>query len=58
MTKSRESPTWGASRRSRRAHMAWKVITHAPSHASPSSEATRPRISSAALLVKVRATTS
>lgn len=51
MTKSRERPTCGASRRSRRAHSAWNVEIHIPEAAAPSSEATRSRISSAALFV-------
>ena len=58
MTKSRDRPMAGASRRSSRAHIEWNVETHAPAAASPSSAVTRCCISSAALLVKVTATTS
>ena len=36
-----------------RAQAAWKVITHIARACSPTSDPTRPRISSAALLVKV-----
>ena len=39
--------------RSRRAQAAWKVITHIRRETPPTSEETRSRISSAALLVKV-----
>src|SRR6185312_13792605 len=58
MTKSRERPIAGASRRSRRAQSAWNVDTHMPVTSEPSSDSTRARISSAALLVKVTASTS
>ena len=58
MTKSRERPTWAASRRSSRAQSAWKVEIHMPADVVPSSAATRSRISSAALFVKVTASTS
>ena len=58
MTKSRDSPIAGASRRSSRAHSAWNVDTHMRLQSEPSSDSTRARISSAALLVKVTARTS
>ena len=58
MTKSRERPIAGASRRSRRAHSEWNVETHMRLQSEPSSVSTRVRISSAALLVKVTASTS
>ena len=48
----------GASRRSSRAQSAWNVDTHIPLQSDPSSASTRARISSAALLVKVTASTS
>src|SRR5260221_3964723 len=55
MTKSRERPIAGASRRRRRAHSEWKVETHMRPQLSPRSASTRARISSAALFVKVTA---
>ena len=58
MTKSRERPTCGASRRRSLAQRAWKVEIHMPDEVVPTSEATRSRISSAALFVKVTASTS
>ena len=50
-------PTSSAWPRSMRAAVAWKVPTHQPSTEQPSSAATRSRISRAALLVKVTAST-
>ena len=58
MTKSRDKPIAGASRRSSRAQSEWKVEIHMPEGSLPTSEATRCRISSAALFVKVTASTS
>ena len=58
MTKSRDRPMAGASRRSSRAQSEWNVDTHMPVTSEPSSDSTRARISSAALLVKVTARTS
>ena len=58
MTKSRERPMDPASRRSNLAQIEWKVDTHIPPMSAPRSFATRARISSAALLVKVTASTS
>ena len=58
MTKSRDRPMAGASRRSNLAHSEWKVDTHMRLQSVPSSASTRPRISSAALLVNVTASTS
>ena len=55
MTKSRDRPMCGASRRSSRAQSAWNVEIHIPRQSTPSSVSTRVRISSAALLVKVTA---
>ncbi len=57
MTKSRDRPMSGASRRSRRAHSAWNVEIHIARQLVPSRLSTRVRISSAALLVKVTAST-
>ena len=57
MTKSRESPIAGASRRSSRAHSEWNVESQIWRQSSPSSCSTRPRISSAALFVNVTAST-
>ena len=48
-------PMSGASRRSMRAPIEWKVPIHIPDGSSPSKRATRDRISPAALLVKVTA---
>ena len=47
----------GASRRSSRAHSAWKVEIHIARQLVPSSASTRVRISSAALFVNVTAST-
>ena len=47
-----------ASRRSNLAQIEWNVDTHMPPMSAPSSVATRARIASAALLVKVTASTS
>src|SRR5687768_15107840 len=58
MTKSRLRPIAGASRRSSRAHSAWKVEIHMRLQSEPASDPTRARISSAALLVNVTARTS
>ena len=58
MTKSRDSPIAGASRRSRRAQSEWNVDTQMPRQSSPTSRSTRSRISSAALFVNVTASTS
>src|ERR1700752_1154505 len=55
MTKSRDSPMCGASRRRSRAHSAWNVEIHIRLQSTPSSVSTRVRISSAALLVNVTA---
>ena len=57
MTKSRDNPMLGASRRSSRAHSAWKVEIHIARQLVSRSDSTRERISSAALLVKVTAST-
>ena len=58
MTKSRESPIFGASRRSSRAHRAWNVESQTPFEPRRSSASTRSRISPAALFVNVTASTS
>src|SRR3990172_8737108 len=58
MTKSRESPMAGASRRRSLAHSEWNVDTHRRLQSEPRSASTRVRISSAALLVNVTASTS
>ena len=58
MTKSRERPMCGASRRRSRAQRAWNVEIHMPLDVAPTSEPTRARISSAALFVNVTASTS
>jgi hypothetical protein len=55
MTKSRERPICGASRRSSRAQSAWKVEIHIRWQSARSSASTRARISPAALFVKVTA---
>jgi len=47
------NPTWEASRRRMRTHAEWNVETHMARLRAPTSEATRSRISPAALLVKV-----
>ena len=57
MTKSRDRPIAGASRRSRRAQIEWNVEIHIDPVWLSSSAPTRSRISSAALLVKVTART-
>ena len=49
------NPIWSASRRRMRTQAAWNVLTHIFCATGPTSEATRWRISSAALLVKVMA---
>jgi hypothetical protein len=55
MTKSRDRPMCGASRRSSRAHRAWNVEIHIRRQSMSSSDSTRRRISPAALFVKVTA---
>ena len=55
MVKSRLRPMLWASRRSSRAHSAWKVEIHIARQSVSSSRSTRSRISCAALLVKVTA---
>ena len=57
MTKSRDNPIFGASRRSSRAQSAWNVDSQMPSASSPMSAVTRSRISWAALFVNVTAST-
>ena len=57
MTKSRDSPMCGASRRSSRAQSEWNVDSQTPFASSPSSDSTRSRISPAALFVNVTAST-
>ncbi len=57
MTKSRDSPIFGASRLSSRAQSAWKVESQTPFESAPINASTRSRISPAALLVKVTAST-
>ncbi len=57
MTKSRERPIFGASRRSSRAQSEWNVESHTPSAADPMSASTRSRISCDALFVNVTART-
>ncbi len=57
MTKSRDRPILGASRRSSRAHSAWNVDSQTPFASSPINPSTRSRISCAALFVNVTAST-
>ena len=57
MVKPEVSPTSSACRRSIRAQSAWKVPSHSPSAGRPRMAPTRSRISRAALLVKVTAST-
>ena len=57
MVKFPDSPTWAACRRSMLAHSAWNVPSHNPSAGRPRMAPTRSRISRAALLVKVTAST-
>ena len=57
MTKSRDKPIAGASRRSRRADSEWNVEIQRREQSVCRSADTRSRISSAALLVKVTAST-
>ena len=58
MTKSRDRPIFGASRRSSRAHRAWNVESQTPPAFVADQRSTRSRISSAALFVNVTASTS
>ena len=58
MTKLRDRLTSGASRRSSRAQKAWNVDSHSRCWREPSRRSMRSPISSAALLVKVTASTS
>ena len=51
-------PRRSASARKMRTHMLWKVETHMPRAAGPTSWLRRSRISAAALFVKVMASTS
>ena len=55
MTKSRDRPIAGASRRRSRAHSEWNVDSHILPQSEPSNDSTRVRISSAALFVNVTA---